>query len=56
MWVGDGRVKLGCIAFRQGAWAGRLPERVDIAYTINVNEWNGRRDLQLVVQDIQSPN
>jgi single-stranded-DNA-specific exonuclease len=56
LWVGDGRVKLGCIAFRQGAWAGRLPERVDIAYSINVNEWNGRRDLQLVVQDIRSPN
>ncbi len=55
LWVGDGRVKLGCIAFRQGAWAGRLPERVDLAYTINVNEWNGRRDLQLVIQDIQLP-
>jgi single-stranded-DNA-specific exonuclease len=53
LWVGDGRVKLGCIAFRQGAWAGRLPDRVNLAYTINVNEWNGRRDLQLVVQDIQ---
>ncbi|MGD8583900.1 MAG: single-stranded-DNA-specific exonuclease RecJ [Chloroflexota bacterium] len=55
LWVGDGRVKLGCIAFRQGAWAGRLPDRIDLAYTISVNEWNGRRDLQLVVQDIQIP-
>lgn len=41
------------IAFRQGAWASHLPQFVDIAYTINVNEWNGRRDLQLMVQDIR---
>jgi single-stranded-DNA-specific exonuclease len=53
LWVGDGRVKRSCIAFRQGDWAGRLPSRVDLAYTINVNEWNGRRDLQLVVKDIR---
>jgi single-stranded-DNA-specific exonuclease len=51
--VGDGRVKLQCIAFRQGDWAGRLPDEVDLAYTIGVNEWNGRRSLQLVVQDIR---
>jgi single-stranded-DNA-specific exonuclease len=54
LWVGDGRVKHGCIAFRQGAWAGRLPDHIDLAYTINVNEWNSRRDLQLIVQDIQA--
>jgi single-stranded-DNA-specific exonuclease len=54
LWVGDGLVKLNCIAFRQGAWAGRLPDQVDLVYTIGLNEWNGRRDLQLVVQDIQA--
>ncbi|MCI0577263.1 MAG: single-stranded-DNA-specific exonuclease RecJ [Chloroflexi bacterium] len=52
LWVGDGRVKLQAIAFRQGAWAGRLPDRVDLVYTVGVNEWNGRRNLQLMVQDI----
>ena len=51
--VGDGQRGFKCIAFRQGAWAGRLPPRVDLAYTVGVNEWNGRRDLQLVVQDIR---
>lgn len=51
--VGDGQRGFKCIAFRQGAWAGRLPARVDLAYTVGVNEWNGRRDLQLVVQDIR---
>ena len=53
MWVGDGQVKLQCIAFRQGSWAGQLPDKVDLAYSINVNEWNGKTNLQLVVQDIQ---
>lgn len=51
--VGDGRVKFGAIAFRQGAWAGSLPPRVDLAYTLGINEWNGRKDIQLVVQDIK---
>jgi single-stranded-DNA-specific exonuclease len=41
------------IAFRQGAWAGQLPPRVDIVYTVGMNEWNGNRNLQLVVQDIK---
>jgi single-stranded-DNA-specific exonuclease len=48
-----GRNVLSCIAFRQGAWAGRLPERVDIAYTIGMNDYRGQRKLQLQVQDIR---
>jgi single-stranded-DNA-specific exonuclease len=44
---------LSAIAFRQGAWATHLPQFIDIAYTLNVNEWNGRRDLQLMIQDIK---
>ena len=44
---------LPAIAFRQGAWANCLPEFVDVVYTIGVNEWRGRRDLQLMVQDLQ---
>lgn len=51
--VGSGYHGVRGIAFRQGGWANRLPPRVDIAYTLGVNEWNGRRDLQLVVQDIR---
>ncbi|MEW5986014.1 MAG: single-stranded-DNA-specific exonuclease RecJ [Chloroflexota bacterium] len=53
--VGQGRQAFDAIAFRQGAWAGHLPEKIDIAYTVGVNEWNGRRTLQLTVQDIQLP-
>ncbi|MFZ0547207.1 MAG: single-stranded-DNA-specific exonuclease RecJ [Candidatus Promineifilaceae bacterium] len=55
--VGDdeGRIKLRCIAFRQGAWANNLPDKVDLAYMLGVNEWRGRRTLQLMVQDIRVP-
>ncbi len=41
------------IAFRQGEWAGKLPDRVDIAYHLEVNEWNDQRRLQLNVQDVR---
>lgn len=53
--TGDGYVyrELGAIAFRQGAWVNSLPQYIDIVYTIGVNEWNGRRSLQLMVQDIR---
>ena len=41
------------IAFRQGAWAQTLPKIIDIVYTVSLNEWNGRRRLQLIVKDLQ---
>ncbi|MFN3761620.1 MAG: single-stranded-DNA-specific exonuclease RecJ [Anaerolineae bacterium] len=41
------------IAFRQGEWAGRLPERVDVVYYLRENEWNGEVRLQLEIQDLR---
>ncbi len=41
------------IAFRQGYWEGRLSPWVDLAYVLELNEWNGRTNLQLNVQDIR---
>lgn len=41
------------IAFRMGDWYGELPHRVDLAYTVEINEFNGRRSLQLNVKDIR---
>ena len=49
-----GRNVLSCIAFRQGAWVGHMPERVDIVYTLGINEFRGQRKLQLQVQDIRA--
>ena len=42
------------IAFRQGDWFGHLPPRIDLAYTLEVNEFKGERSLQLNVKDIRS--
>ncbi len=49
---GSGR-PIQAIAFRQGAWTDMLPDKIDLIYTLGVNEWNGQRELQLVVKDIQ---
>jgi single-stranded-DNA-specific exonuclease len=50
----DGRgVAWDAMAFRQGDLLGRVPERVDVAYTLGVNEWNQEKRLQLVVQDLR---
>ena len=53
LWVGDDSSRFKCIAFGQGDWAGRLPDRVDLAYTINKDDWNGRDSLQLMIKDIR---
>jgi len=51
--ISDGLATWDAIAFRQGDWAGRLPGAIDLAYHLEVNEWNGQRRLQLNVQDIR---
>jgi single-stranded-DNA-specific exonuclease len=48
-----GRPPLDAIAFGLGEWAEHLPGHVDIAYQLELNEWNGRKTLQLNVQDIR---
>jgi single-stranded-DNA-specific exonuclease len=42
------------IAFRQGYWMDDMPDRIDIAYRFEVNEFNGRSTLQLNVKDIKA--
>jgi single-stranded-DNA-specific exonuclease len=44
---------LDAIAFRHGAWYGQLPRRIDLAYTVEANEYGGERRLQLNVRDIR---
>jgi single-stranded-DNA-specific exonuclease len=51
--VTDGRVTFDAIAFRFGHLYPELPARIDLAYTFETNEYNGRSYLQLNVQDIK---
>lgn len=51
--VRDGHQEFEAIAFRQGHWATDMPEFVDIAYTIEINDYMGMRNVQLNVKDIK---
>lgn len=46
------------VAFNMAGEYGKLQSEglVDIAYTIDMNEWNGRRNLQLKIKDIAMPH
>jgi single-stranded-DNA-specific exonuclease len=44
---------LDAIGFGLGDWVCDMPARVDIAFQLEINEWNGRRTLQANLQDIR---
>jgi single-stranded-DNA-specific exonuclease len=50
---GGGPQAVPAIAFRQGDWAAAMPSRIDVVYTLNVNQWQGRSNLQLMIQDLR---
>ncbi|MFA5873738.1 MAG: single-stranded-DNA-specific exonuclease RecJ [Anaerolineales bacterium] len=51
--VTDGRVTFDAIGFRLGHLQPDLPLRVDVLYTFEVNEFNGRTSLQLNLKDVK---
>lgn len=48
-----GQPPLDGIGFNLGEWVENMPDRIDVAYQLEMNEWNGNRSLQLNVQDIR---
>lgn len=44
---------IDCIGFRLAHWAQDMPACIDIAYRLEINDWQGRRNLQFNVQDIR---
>lgn len=46
---------MDAVAFQQGDWVAHLREgsRIDLAFQLDVNEWQGRRRLQLIVEDLR---
>ena len=52
---GDRGRAVDAVAFGYGEWSGKLKEgsRVDIVCQVEANEWQGRRRLQLNVQDLR---
>jgi len=50
---GDGEPPIDAIGFRLGDWALEMPEEIDVVYNLEINEWQGRRNLQLNLRDIR---
>jgi single-stranded-DNA-specific exonuclease len=53
LYLSDGRAQWEAIAFGQAYWLNRLPGYIDVAYHLELNEWNGHERLQLNVQDLR---
>jgi single-stranded-DNA-specific exonuclease len=53
--LNDGRYDWDAIAFRQGHWIDRVhvSGHIDVVYSLEFNEWNGRRNLQLNIKDLR---
>jgi single-stranded-DNA-specific exonuclease len=49
-----GKHEYDAIAFRQGYWLERMPEKLDIAYTFETNTYQGRTTMQLKIEDIKA--
>jgi single-stranded-DNA-specific exonuclease len=53
MVVSDGWISFDAIAFRQGHWIEKMPSSIDLLYSFELNEYNGRQSLQLNVRDLK---
>lgn len=51
--VSDGQITFDAIAFQQGFWHNEMPSYIDLMYSFEVNEFNGREYLQLRVKDLR---
>lgn len=51
--VSDGRIHYDAIGFRLGHLQPDLPKRVDLLFTFESNEFNGRSSLQLNIKDLK---
>ena len=51
--LGDGQRVMDAIAFRMGEQQAKMPARVDAAFHLEINEWNGEKRLQMNVRDLK---
>ena len=54
MTLSDGRVTYDAIGFRLGHLQKDMPPKVDVMYTFETNEFNGRVSLQLNLKDVRA--
>ena len=53
MYLSDGGKPVEAIAFRQAHWLTEMPRRVDVVYSLELNEWQGETRLQMNVKDMR---
>ena len=46
-----GSATVEAVAFGEGAAADSLPQQIDIAFNLELNEWQGKRSVQLRLRD-----
>ena len=51
--LSDGPIGMDAIAFRFGDWYHKLPHYIDVAYHLQINEWNRRLNLQMNIVDLR---
>ncbi|MGZ6346331.1 MAG: single-stranded-DNA-specific exonuclease RecJ [Anaerolineales bacterium] len=54
--LNDDRITFDAIGFRLGHLVQELPTQVDVLYTLESNEYNGRQSLQLNLKDVRPSN
>jgi single-stranded-DNA-specific exonuclease len=52
--VAKGNKKKGAIAFGLGKIPLELGDKIDIVYNLSINQWNGNREIQLIIKDIKN--
>ena len=52
--VSKGNKKKGAIAFGLGKMPLELGDKIDIVYNLSINQWNGNREIQLIIKDIKN--
>lgn len=52
----DGKRLRKGIAFSQKDWVEKLQvgDKIDLVYTLDINEWNGNREIQLMIKEIRA--
>jgi single-stranded-DNA-specific exonuclease len=53
MTLKEGGVVINAVAFFKGEWAENMPEKIDVVYRFELNEYNGYQSLQANIKDIR---
>ncbi len=50
---GDNQPPIDAIGFGFGDWVDTMPSTIDVVYHLEINEWQGRRNLQMRIEDMR---